>query len=167
MSTAVQSPAPELSPATKWQIEPRSILSRQFDLYQADEHITTLQMAVWREGCTFAIAGHEFAIRRRSLWTDGFLLLADGENVCEVRRNFWSRRFELEAVERRWILQPTGFLSTAYLLRSGEREEGRILRVAWWSRRRVAEFEHDVPPPIQVLAIFLVLIVAQRQSKAH
>jgi hypothetical protein len=150
-----------------WAIEPQGLFSRHYDLYQGDDHITTLQMGFWREGCEFAIAGHAFAIRRAPLWKDGFQLVAGESVVCEVRRNFWSRKFALEAAEQSWTLKPAGFFTTAYHLVSSAGERGRISRRDWWSRRRVANFEPDVPPPVQVLAIFLVLIVASRQSKSQ
>ena len=117
-------------------------------------------MQLWREGCDFTITGHEFSIRKASIWKDAFQLFAGGESVCDVQRNFWSRRFELVSAEQTWGLQPAGWFSTAYQLLAGGIEVGRMSRADWWSRRRVAYFAPTVPPPIQVLAIFLVLILA-------
>jgi hypothetical protein len=153
--------------SASWRIEPQSCFSRHFDLYQDEKYITTLQMQFWQEGCDFTIAGHDFSIRRASLWKDAFQLLAGGESVCDVKRGFWSRRFDLASTHGAWTLQPTGWISMAYQLLAGSSEAGRIARVHWWSRRQVAWFDNNVPPPVQVLAIFLVLIISQRRNKSN
>jgi uncharacterized protein YxjI len=150
-----------------WRIEPQGLFSRHFDLYQNDQFITTLQMQLWQEGCDFTIGGHDFAIRKPAIWKDEFQLVAGDGSVCDVRRKIWSRRFQLSATDQQWVLHPAGWFSTQYQLSTGSRVIGRISRADWWSRRRVAEFAGDVPPPIQVLAIFLVLVVAKRRSKSQ
>ena len=167
MAAATQTDLADPSLMAKWAIEPRGVFSRHYELFRAGAHVTTLQMALWREGGTFTIAGHDFAVSRPSLWTDTFHLLVDGESVCDVRRKFWSSKFELATAEQRWVLQPATFFSTTYQILAHGREQGRISRAGWFTRRRVAKFASVVPPPVQVLAIFLVLIVANRQSKAH
>ena len=150
-----------------WRIEPQGWFSRHFDLYQDEKFITTLHMQFWQEGCDFRITGHDFTIRKPSIWKDAFQLLAAGESVCDAQRSFWSRRFDLVSAEQAWGLQPAGWLSAVYQLLAGEHEAGRVARAGLFSRRRVAWFDHNVPPPIQVLAIFLVLIVGQRQNKSN
>jgi hypothetical protein len=149
-----------------WRIEPQSWFSRHFDLYQDEKFITTLQMQFWQEGCDFTIADHDFSIRKASLWKDAFQLLSGGESVCDGKRSFWSRRFELTSTQDTWTLQPAGWLSMAYQFLAGSREAGRIAHAHWWSRRQVAWFHHNVPPPVQVLAIFLVVIIRQRRSRS-
>jgi uncharacterized protein YxjI len=153
--------------SVSWRIEPQSLFSRHFDLYQNGQFITTLHMQFWQEGCDFRVGGHEFVIRKPAIWKDEFQLITGDGSVCDVQRNFWSRRFQLSAADQQWALHPAGWFSTQYQLTTGSRVVGRISRADWWSRRRVAEFAGDAPPPIQVLAIFLVLVVVKRQSKAH
>ena len=150
-----------------WRIEPQGWFSRHFNLYQDERYITTLQMQLWQEGCDFTITGHDFSICKASFWKDAFQLFAGSESVCDVKRSFWSRRFELVSAGHAWMLQPAGWISAVYQLVSDGRETGRIARASLWTRRRVATFDHNVPPPIQVLAIFLVLIVGQRQNKSN
>jgi hypothetical protein len=156
----------ESSATMTWLIQPKSFISRHFELYQNDEVITTLRMDLWREGCSFSVGGHDFVIRKPSIWKDGFHVLAGDENLCDVKRNFWSRRFEIAAAGQQWVLQPAGLFSTTHQFLAGTREEGRVRRASWFSRRRIADFASNVPPPIQVLVIFLVLILGQRQSKS-
>jgi hypothetical protein len=155
---------PESITTNRWRIDPVGFFSRHFVLKLGGEAITTLEMSFWTEGCEFAIAGHRFAIRRVSMCKDGFQLLADNQTVCDVKRSFWSRVFELTSVDANWTLGPTGFFTRSYQLLAGERELGTIRPLGWFSRSRVAEFAEEVPPPVQVLAIFLGLIVARRQQ---
>ena len=104
------------------------------------------------------------------LWKDGFQLFAGDQSVCEVKRGFWSRRFELFAVDEKWVLQPAGWFTRNYQLLAadrevGQREVGTVRPTGWFTRQRVADFADEVPLPVQVFAIFLVLVVSQRQQR--
>src|SRR5262249_28678419 len=142
-----------------WEIVPAGFFARNWLVKRDGEIVATLQMTFWTEGCQFSIAGHQFAIRRTSMWKDGFQLLADGQSVCDVKRSFWSRVFELTSADQYFQLSPTGWFTRTYQLTSSGEEVGIIRPAGWFTMRRVAEFSTDVPPPVQLLAIFLVLIV--------
>lgn len=166
MSDSAATSASKGSRTTAWRIEPERLLSRHFNLYCDDELVTTLHMTLWREGCDFAFADHAFAIRRKSIWKDAFQLLADEDPVCDVLRKPLSRRFELKTQHETWTLQRNGWLSRTYQLLAGEREVGTVVPAGWLTRRRVATFAAEVPPPVQTLAIFLVLVIGQRQNNS-
>jgi hypothetical protein len=153
------------SSTSRWDVVPQGIFSRHYDLRRDGEAMASLKMQLWTEGCEFTIAGHRFSIRRTSLWKDGFQLLAGPSSVCDVKRGFWSRRFELEAVEEKWFLQPAGWFTRTYQLVSGNRVVGSIRHTGLFTRSRVGEFAESVPPPVQMFAIFLVLVVSRRQQR--
>lgn len=155
---------PEVLTSTQWEVVPKGFFSNDYHLLRDGEIIITLKMGLWSEGCQFDIAGHEFVIKKSSFWKDAFQIVADGSPVCEVKRTFWSRRFEVIAAEQTWWLAPLGWFSRTYQLLVGQRQVGTIRPTGFFSRRRVAEFSDEVPPPVQVLAVFLVLIVARRQQ---
>ena len=122
-------------------------------------------MSLWTEGCEFTIAGHQFAIRRVSLWKDGFQLFAGDQTVCDVKRELLvaplradCRGPELGAAAGRLVHAHVPARSPASAKR------GTVRPAGWFTRRRAAEFADDVPPPVQVFAIFLVLVVSQRQQ---
>jgi hypothetical protein len=150
--------------ANQWEIVPRGFFSRHYDLLRDGEVVVSLKMAMFREACNFTIAGHDFAIRHASVWKDKFQLVIGDTSVCEVKRGFWSRRFELAAVDQHWVLQPIGVFTRGYQLYADVRAVGEIRPAGWFTRRRLANFTDEVPPPVQVLAIFLVLVVSQRQQ---
>lgn len=161
---------------TEWQIIPQGPFSRHFDLHRGGQLVVTLHRSFWTEACEFTIAGHAFAIRRVSLWKDGFQLFAGDQSVCEVKRHFWSRSFELtadlEGTREKWLLRPTGWFTRDYQMLAGEREVGRrevgtIRPTGLFTRQRVADFADEVPLPVQIFAIFLVIVAAQRQQKRN
>jgi len=43
---------------------------------------------------------------------------------------------------------------------------GTIRPAGWFTSKRIAQFSDAVPPPIQVLAIFLVLILGRREQSS-
>ena len=155
---------PNSSTAHQWQIVPQGFFSRHYHLEWNGQTVATLRMSLWTEGCEFTIADHAFSIRRTSMWKDGFILTADGQTVCEVKKWFWSRQYELSATDDHWVLQPAGFFTRTHQLLNGEREVGTIFPAGWFTRRQIASFVADVPPPIQVLAIFLFLVIRQREE---
>lgn len=156
---------PESLTASRWEVIPKGWFSRHRDLFRDGSLVATLRMAMMKEACEFEIAGHPFAISRKSLWKDGFLLTSGGDGVCDVSRRFWSRQFQLTAVDEQWRLGPAGWFSRTYELMAGEEKVGSIKPAGWFTRRYLAEFQEDVPPPIQVLAIFLVLIASRRDEQ--
>jgi hypothetical protein len=155
--------AEQATDTTTWQIAPAGFFSRHYDVFRDGQLVTKLRMNLWREGCHFAIAGHEFAIVRPSLWKDAFILMSGDEQLCTVTKKFWSRRFELVALDQSWSLQPASFFTRSYQLIDRSRAVGTIGPSGWFTRSRTAEFSAEVPPPIQLLAIFLVLLVNRRQ----
>ncbi|MGD9633528.1 MAG: hypothetical protein AB7G28_03375 [Pirellulales bacterium] len=156
-------------PSSHWDIVPQGAFSRHFDLRRGGETVASLKMQFWIEGCDFTIAGHPFAIRKTSLWKDGFQLLSGDASVCQVKRGFWSRRFELEAVldeaKETWFLQPAGWFTRTYHLMSGDSVVGTIQHTGLFTRSRVGDFTETVPLPVQVLAIYLVLVISQREQR--
>ena len=165
MSSVSAAIAPGSLVANQWEVVPRSLFSRHYDLVRDGEIVVSLEMAMFRENCTFTIAGHAFAIRHTSVWKDQFQLLVGEQPVCQVKRTFWAGRFELSAADQTWTLQRIGFFSRGHKLVAGERWAGEIRPAGWFTRRRVANFADDVPPPVQVLSIFLTLIISHRQQR--
>jgi hypothetical protein len=151
--------------AHQWEIVPRGLFSWHYDMRCHGELIASLQMTFWTEGCNFTIADHPFAIRRVSLGREWFLLLSGDQSVGEAKRKFGLRRFELTAAGESWLLQPASWFSRIYRLLAANQEVGAIRPAGWLTRRRLADFAADVPPPIQVLAIFLVLVISRRQNR--
>jgi hypothetical protein len=165
MSTVSAALTPDSLILNQWEIVPRAMFSRHYDLLRDGEVVVSLQMAAFREACEFTIAGHTFAIRHTSVWKDTFQLLVGEQPVCEVTRTFWAGRFELSAADQKWTLGRIGFFARGHQLTAGERWAGEIRPAGWFTRRRVANFADDVPPPVQVLAIFLALIISHRQQR--
>jgi hypothetical protein len=149
-----------------WDIVPQSALSRHFSLARDGQDVAQLKMAFWTEDCSFTIAGHAFAIRRKSIWKDGFELVTGEQVVCEVKRRFWSQQFEISAIDTIFVLKRAGWFTREFLLSASENVVGRIQATGWFTRRRVADFTNEVPPPVQVLTIFLVLLTESRQNKS-
>ena len=156
---------PSLANAHQWQIVPQGFFSRHYQLVWNGQTVATLRMSLWKESCEFTIAGHTFTISRTSMWKDGFLLATEGQTVCEVKRTFWSRQFALVASEQTWTLKPAGFFTRIYQLLADDREVGTIRPAGWFTRKQFADFAPDVPPPIQVLAIYLFLVIHQREQR--
>jgi len=152
--------------ATTWMVVPRGFFSREYALVREGQVVATLKLAMFKEACEFALGGHQFEVRRKSIWKDGFEFLCDGELICAVTHKFWSWTYEITAADQVWILQRAGFFSRRHQLLNGEQEEGSIQPTGWFTSQRIAHFADSVPPPIQVLAIFIVLILARREQQS-
>lgn len=166
MSDTAASIMSEALTTTTWVVAPQGFFSRHFKLVREGQVVATLQMAMFTEACEFMLGGHEFAIRRQSLWKDAFEFTCDGAPVCSVTRKFWSRRFEITVADQLWTLQRAGWFTRAFQLLRGEQDVGTIRPTGFFTSQRIAQFSDSVPPPIQVLAIFLVLVVSRRQQQS-
>jgi hypothetical protein len=156
----------EASLATTWMVVPRGFFAREYALVREGQVVATLKLAIFKEACEFTLGGHQFEIRRKSIWKDGFDFACDGVPVCTVVHYFLSSRFEIAAADQGWTLKRAGWFSRRHQLLSGEQQVGTIQTTGWFTSQRIAQFADSVPPPIQVLAIFIVLIVARREQQA-
>jgi hypothetical protein len=166
MSDSTTPIMPEALTTTSWLIVPRGFFAREFDLIREGQVVATLRLALMREACEFTLSGHQFAIRRKSIWKDGFEFFCDGTLLCTVAHTFLSSRYEITAADQGWTLMRAGWFTRRHQLLSGELEVGTIQPTGWFTSKRMAEFSDAVPPPIQVLAIFLVLILARREQQS-
>jgi hypothetical protein len=157
---------PEALTASTWMVVPRGLFAREFSLVHEGQEVATLKLALFKEACEFSLGGHQFAIRRKSIWKDGFEFSCDGAPVCSVSHEFWSWRYEIQAADEAWTLQRAGWFTRRHHLLSGEQEVGTIQPTGWFTSQRIAHFADSVPLPIQVLAIFMVLILARREQQA-
>jgi hypothetical protein len=156
----------EFQIATTWMVVPRGFFSREIVLVREGQVVATLKLAMFKEACEFTLSGHQFEIRRKSIWKDGFEFFCDGTSICTVSHAFWSWSYEISAADQAWTLQRAGFFSRRHQLLSGEQEVGTIQPTGWFTSKRIAHFADNVPPPIQVLAIFVVLILARREQQS-
>lgn len=166
MSDSTTSIMPEALTTSRWEVVPQGFFSRHYDLLRGGQVIASLQMALIQEAGEFTIGGHAFAIRRESFWKDVFAVTCDDQPVCQVSRKFWSRQFDITSADQMWTLMRIGWFRRGHRLLVGEREVGTICPAGWFTRRRIAEFSDEVPLPIQVVCIFLVLIVSRREQQS-
>lgn len=157
---------PKAPIATTWMVVPRGLFAREYVLVREGEVVATLKLALFKESCEFTLRGHQFAVRRKSIWKDGFEFFCDDALICSVSHDFWSSRYEITAGDQQWTLQRAGFFSRRHQLLSGELEVGSIQPTGWFTSQRIAHYAESVPPPIQVLSIFVVLILARREQQS-
>lgn len=166
MSTATSSAAAAVSATTTWQVVPRGFFAREYALVCDGQEVAALRLAMLKEACEFELGGHQFSLRRKSVWKDGFEFSCDGSLVCTVSHAFWSWRYEITAGYQAWTLQRAKWLTRRYQLVSGEQEVGAVQPAGWFTTKRIAQFADSVPLPIQVLVILMVLIIARRDQQS-
>lgn len=148
---------------------PASWFSWDYQVERGTETIARLTFAWSAEAGGFVLGGRKFEVQRNGFmgWVGAFQLSTGDQIVCNVRRpNLLVRRFELEfptgrdggGVEPRITLLATSVFRQKYLVRRSGVEVGRIRAVGFLTRKAEASFSEELPMPIQLLLIWLMLL---------
>lgn len=140
----------------------RGVFKRVYDVDSGGEPVTELT-GVRREGCTFSLGGDEYRIERvdrrtfRLSGADGRIASAEREtgrawavragsgNLKLVKPSIWRSHWE---VHQRGVAR------------------GEIRQDGWFKRTVSADVPPDVPPPVAVLTLYVVLVIFERQAAA-
>ena len=148
-------------------VVPRGLFARDYVLVREGEVVATLKLALFKESCEFTLRGHQFAIRRNSIWKDGFEFFCDDALICERESRFLvvaltrSRpAINMDSAASRLFLSSPSIAQRR--ARGRPDSADRLVHAANGS----PHFAENVPPPIQVLSIFVVLILARREQQS-
>jgi hypothetical protein len=133
---------------------------REYEVHADDAPVTVLTGG-WREGCEFTLSGGSFRVerdgRRHFVLTgpDGRLATADRQSG------------------REWLVRTAGgdlTLAKPSIWRSDWEVRGSatgaIRQEGWFNRTYTADVPPDVPLPMAVFVLYVVLVMFERQASA-
>lgn len=135
---------------------------REYDLESDGGPVTTLT-GLRREGCAYTLDGAEYRVER-----DGrkrFLLHGPGGRTATAERatgREWTVRAESGNVK---LVKPSMWRSAWEVHQRGS-ARGTIRHDGVFSRSFVADMPSDVPMPVRVFALYVLLVHFERQNAA-
>lgn len=152
--------------------EPVGMFSRNYNIFQDDRQVSTIDLAWTREAGQFELDGKRLEIRRQKGWGD-FVLSSDRGILCRAAKpRLFSRSFEVRMGDQvqlegqKLTLRPEGWGSRSYAVRQGDHRFGSIQARSIWSRKVEIDLPDSLPMEIRVFLLWLVLITWRRQAAA-
>ena len=156
-------------PLTTWDAEPESLFSWRFSVREQGHEITSLVPSWILDRATFAWQGQTCRIGAQSLLHTGYVLSADGRTVATAERPTpFHRGFTIRSDGLTLLLRPRRLFSRGFTVTDASgREVGAIMPAGWFTRRCRLEFALEVPPPLRLFMLALVLFLRRRQRSAR
>ncbi|HEX6354846.1 hypothetical protein [Actinophytocola sp.] len=140
----------------------RGMFKRQYEITSADEALTSL-IGGRRESCEFSLSDTDFRIER-----DGrkrFLLHSPDGRVATAERQT-GREWAIKATTGNLKLVKPSIWRSGWEVRQRGTRKGEIRHDGAFKRTYTADMPADVPPPVAVFALYVVLVIFERAAAA-
>jgi hypothetical protein len=129
--------------------------------------LTELSFRALREGGRFVLGGVPYTLRRERMAGDFLLEGLDGAEVARARKpSAFRRRFELRHQGGALRIEPTSGWGRRYRVVDGGRQVGEVRRRSAFRRQVDTDLPDDLPRPVQVFVLWLVLLMFRRDEAA-
>lgn len=127
--------------------------------------IAEIDVSWWREKGVLTVRGSTYDVYREGLISGAFLLESDGSILARAEKpSAFRRSFELECGKKFYMLRAASAFRRKFVLVDGDREVGEIGPDGVFTRRATADLPEDIPLPVKVFIIWLVVIMWKRES---
>jgi hypothetical protein len=140
----------------------RGIVKREYDIFSEGEQVTSL--VGWRrESCEFSLAGKEYRIERQGRRQFRLVGPAGQEAVAERQT---AREWRIHAGTGNLTLAKPSMWRSGWEIRQRGTTRGEIRHDGAFKRTYSAGVPADVPLPVGVFALYVVLVIFERQAAA-
>jgi len=146
--------------------KPRSWFSWDYRVLDAGREVGGFNLAWLREGGALLVGAEKCPVRREGLWGDWILDWRGREVARATKPSSWSRRFLVRFGGREIELVPPHVFTRSFAAREGGRTVGEIAPAGIFTRRTRIDLPSDVPLPVQVFMLFLVILMWRRAAQS-
>ena len=126
-----------------------------------------LELGAFREGGRVLVDGEEFIVRKEGVLGSHFIMETESGVLAEaVKPSAIRREYRIRVADQVFTLKAAGALSRKYVLLHGSRELGSISPSGFFGRTAIVDLPEDVPIPIRLFLLFLVLLLWKRAAAA-
>lgn len=144
-----------------------------YEVQRDDQVLTTLKFASMSDAGSFELAGEQFEVRRDGFagWFGNFQLSLGERVIATVERpKFFSRRHLIqlhsETAAVPFELRPAGWFTSKYRLDRGQLQLGTVSKTFWSLSGVEVDLSSEVPLPIQILVLWVVLEKWRKQTES-
>lgn len=149
------------------ELVPRFALSERYSVRQNTAEVAEVTLAWMREGGELVVGGRRYELRREGWASGAFQLLHDGVVVAQAHKpSAFSNRFEVRHDGRGYELVRSGWWTRRFELRRDGQTIGQITPHHPFTRRSAVTLPPDLPLPVQVFLMGLVVLMWRREASA-
>jgi hypothetical protein len=142
---------------------PRSWFSWSFAVLEGAQPVADIDVSWWREKGELTVQGSPYKVYREGVLSGAFILESAGSVLAQAKKpSLFRRLLILEHAGKRYTLQPS--LGRKFLLFDGSGQLGSISPESIFTRRARVDLPADLPLPVRVFMIWLVVIFWKRSS---
>lgn len=142
---------------------PKAWFSWDFTVLEESQPVADIDVSWWREKGLLTIQGTDYKVYREGVMRGAFILESAGVVLAQARKpSVFSRSFVLDHAGKQYTLRSAFWRK--YLLWQGDRQIGSISPESIFTRRARADLPEDLPLPVRVFILWLVVILWKRDS---
>ncbi len=149
-------------------IIPQGWLSRDFRVLEGGVELAVIDKSWLGESGAFTIYGKTYTVARTSVLRGTFTLEHNGRVLAEaVKPSPFLRSFEITANGDRYSLRAVSPFRRKFLLLRRGSVLGEIEPVSLFGREAVARLPKEMPTPLQLFVVYLVLVLWRRSRRRN
>jgi len=150
---------------TMLKVIPKSWFSWDFVITEGASPIADIDVSWWREKGVLTVRGSRYDVYREGMMSGAFILESSGSILARAEKpSAFRRSFELEYGKKLYILRAESAFGRKFVLIEGDREVGWLSPNGVFTRQATSDLPEEIPLPVQVFMIWLVVILWKRES---
>ena len=150
-----------------WSNTSSSWFSWDFDVMHGSEQVARLSYHWLKEKGVLTIQGEEHRVYREGLMSGSFVLEREGMRLAHADKpSALKRELILNYNGIDYTIRPRGVLSSSFVVLEHDAEVGSVTKDSWFSYRSRVELPVEWEIPVQVFAVWLVVLMWKRESES-
>jgi hypothetical protein len=144
---------------------PKSWFSWDFDVLDGAQTVAEIELAWWAEKGRLTVQGASYEVYRKGWWGGAFVLEAGGAVLARAEKpSAFLRSYVIEHAGKRFTLRAESPFGRSFLLVHAPQAIGSLSPEGLFTRRARVDLPEDLPLPLRVFIVWLVLILWRRAS---
>lgn len=149
-----------------WEVIPKSWFSWNFKISEGPTTIADLDLSSWREKGSLHIGEDDYDIYRKGLISPTIFFEEKGKLLARAEKSSMFRRgFSIQIDGRDFVLERKSGFRRAFVLSNDLGAIGSVAPISIFTRKATADLPEDLPVPIRLFVVWLVLLSWKRISQ--
>ena len=149
------------------QLVPQGWLTWNFDVLEDGRQIARIKVSSLPESGSFSIDGLNYRAYREGMFSGEFFLEQDGQTIARAQKpSAFQNSFDIQYSDRIYTLKKESIIGRSFVLLLGDLETGSIRPEGLLSRKAAVSLPGDMPTPVQVFVMWLVILLWKREANA-